>query len=263
MATTALTPPTCTFWAGLGLSPGSPGTPVGWSLPCPSVPPLRPAPSSRLVYRGQLAPGHKDTLLAGDPVNMREIKKPAAWPGQTLSPHWGKGTRGEGNQRERAPLILPTTSPQPRTESGFSGGICPSVAPCPLHTKAPGTPAALSQEQREGAARKPCRPKSRGTKQRSRPPPELPALTPRPPGSGAARRPPAFAGCGGSALAGLTVGAVDAGVLVVTEEKAAVALTLVAAHGVDADLLAAAVVVLTLVHICGKRRGKRSHLGRK
>lgn len=47
--------------------------------------------------------------------------------------------------------------------------------------------------------------------------------------------------------------------LVVTEEKAAVALTLIAAHGVDADLLAAAVVVLTLVHICGKRRGKRGH----
>ena len=43
--------------------------------------------------------------------------------------------------------------------------------------------------------------------------------------------------------------------LVVAEEKAAVALTLVAAHGVDADLLAAAVVVLTLVHICGERRG--------
>lgn len=38
--------------------------------------------------------------------------------------------------------------------------------------------------------------------------------------------------------------------LVVAEEKAAAALTLVAAHGVDADLLAAAVVVLTLVHIC-------------
>ena len=62
-------------------------------------------------------------------------------------------------------------------------------------------------------------------------------------------------GRGGSARAGLTAGAVDAGVLVVAEEKAAVALTLVAAHGVDADLLAAAVVVLTLVHICGERRG--------
>lgn len=45
------------------------------------------------------------------------------------------------------------------------------------------------------------------------------------------------------------VGAVDAGVLVVTEEKASVALALVAAHGIDADLLAATVVVLTLVHI--------------
>ena len=53
----------------------------------------------------------------------------------------------------------------------------------------------------------------------------------------------------------LTFRPLDAGVLVVAEEKAAVALTLVAAHGVDADLLAAAVVVLTLVHICGERRG--------
>lgn len=47
--------------------------------------------------------------------------------------------------------------------------------------------------------------------------------------------------------------------LVVTEEKAAEALALVAAHGVDADLLAASVVVLTLVHICGERRGGRGH----
>lgn len=53
---------------------------------------------------------------------------------------------------------------------------------------------------------------------------------------------------------GLTVGAVDAGVLVVTEEEATVALTLVAAQGIDTDLLAAAIVVLTLVHIC--RRGR-------
>lgn len=55
--------------------------------------------------------------------------------------------------------------------------------------------------------------------------------------------------CLGGAGAALTVGAVDAGVLVVTEEKASVALALVAAHGIDADLLAATVVVLTLVHI--------------
>lgn len=61
----------------------------------------------------------------------------------------------------------------------------------------------------------------------------------------------------------LTIGAVDTGVLVVAEEKAAVALTLVAAHGIDTDLLAAAVVVLTLVHICEKRKRRgqeRSHL---
>ena len=70
--------------------------------------------------------------------------------------------------------------------------------------------------------------------------------------------------CAWSARAALTVGAVDAGVLVVAEEKATVALTLVAAHGIDADLLAATVVVLTLVHICKERRrggGERSHLG--
>lgn len=50
--------------------------------------------------------------------------------------------------------------------------------------------------------------------------------------------------------------------LVVAEEKATVALTLVAAHGIDADLLAATIVVLTLIHICKKRkrRGQKSHL---
>lgn len=42
----------------------------------------------------------------------------------------------------------------------------------------------------------------------------------------------------------------DAGVLVVTEEKALCALTLVAPHGVDTHLLASTVVVQTLVHIC-------------
>lgn len=51
--------------------------------------------------------------------------------------------------------------------------------------------------------------------------------------------------------------------LVVAEEKATVALTLVAAHGIDADLLAAAIVVLTLIHICRKRKRRgqeKSHL---
>lgn len=56
-----------------------------------------------------------------------------------------------------------------------------------------------------------------------------------------------------SAQAVLTIGAVYAGVLVVTEEKAAVALALIAAHGIDTDLLAATIVVLTLIHICEKR----------
>lgn len=45
------------------------------------------------------------------------------------------------------------------------------------------------------------------------------------------------------------VGAVYAGVLVVTEKEATVALALIAAHGVDTDLLAATVVVLALIHI--------------
>lgn len=43
--------------------------------------------------------------------------------------------------------------------------------------------------------------------------------------------------------------AVYAGVLVVTEKKAAVALAFIAAHGIDADLLAATVVVLALIYI--------------
>lgn len=63
------------------------------------------------------------------------------------------------------------------------------------------------------------------------------------------------------AQAVLTVGAVDTGVLVVTEEKAAVALTLVAAHGIDTDLLAPTIVVLTLIHVCEKRKSgeRRNH----
>lgn len=48
--------------------------------------------------------------------------------------------------------------------------------------------------------------------------------------------------------------------LVVAEEKATVALTLVAAHGIDADLLAATIVILTLIHICKGREGdERNH----
>lgn len=45
------------------------------------------------------------------------------------------------------------------------------------------------------------------------------------------------------------IGTVYAGVLVVTEKKAAVALALIAAHGIDTDLLAATVVVLALIYI--------------
>lgn len=48
----------------------------------------------------------------------------------------------------------------------------------------------------------------------------------------------------------LTIRAVDAGMLVVAEEEAMCALTLVAPHGVETHLLASTVVVCTLVHIC-------------
>lgn len=58
---------------------------------------------------------------------------------------------------------------------------------------------------------------------------------------------------GWSTQAVLTIGAVYAGVLVVTEKKATVALTLIAAHSIDTDLLAATIVVLTLIHVCEKR----------
>lgn len=51
-----------------------------------------------------------------------------------------------------------------------------------------------------------------------------------------------------------TFRAVDAGVLVVAQEEALFALALVAAHGVYADLLASAVVVLTLIHIYKTRQ---------
>lgn len=48
----------------------------------------------------------------------------------------------------------------------------------------------------------------------------------------------------------LTHRAVDACVLVVTEEEALLTATLVAAHGVDACVLAATVVELAFIHIC-------------
>lgn len=48
----------------------------------------------------------------------------------------------------------------------------------------------------------------------------------------------------------LTVRAVDAGMLVVTEEEAHCAHTFIAPHGVNAHLLASTVVVQTLIHIC-------------
>lgn len=54
----------------------------------------------------------------------------------------------------------------------------------------------------------------------------------------------------GGVRGSLTHGAVDACVLVVAEEEALFAATLVAAHGVDARVLAAAVVELAFVHIC-------------
>jgi len=53
---------------------------------------------------------------------------------------------------------------------------------------------------------------------------------------------------------------VNAGVLVVAEEEALRALTLVAPHGVDAHLLAPTIVVHALVHICQgeiEKKGER------
>lgn len=61
----------------------------------------------------------------------------------------------------------------------------------------------------------------------------------------------------------LTIGAVYAGVLVVTEKKATVALALIAAHGIDTDLLAATVVVLAFIYIFKKKERREedmSHL---
>lgn len=62
------------------------------------------------------------------------------------------------------------------------------------------------------------------------------------------------AGDGGCPAAGrcraLTFGALDAGVLVVTEEEALPAEALVAAHHVDAGLLAAAVALRALIQVC-------------
>ena len=56
----------------------------------------------------------------------------------------------------------------------------------------------------------------------------------------------------------LTLRAVDAGVLVVTQEEAIIAVALVAAHGVHTHLLAAAIVVHTLVNIY-KETDKDTH----
>lgn len=66
-------------------------------------------------------------------------------------------------------------------------------------------------------------------------------------------------------MVGLTIGAVDAGVLVVAQEEAVGALTFVAPHSVDADLLAAPVVVLTLVHVYqdGETQANGSKVGKK
>lgn len=57
-----------------------------------------------------------------------------------------------------------------------------------------------------------------------------------------------------------TFRAVDAGVLVVAQEEALFALALVAAHGVHADMLASAVVVLTLVHVYHTRQKDKQSL---
>ena len=144
--TTALTPRTFTCWAqlearlcpSLGLCPGSPGTPAGWSLP-PLT--LCTAPSRPAIPPGlgeQPAPDHKDPLLAGDPVNTQETEKRALGPVRPRAPPQGKGTVENG-----APLFLATSSPQPRTGSSFSGHICPSVAPSRPHIKTPETPTAL------------------------------------------------------------------------------------------------------------------------
>lgn len=94
---------------------------------------------------------------------------------------------------------------------------------------------------------------------------QIPCLDPEAPGircgEGCFQGPPVSGvGRARSVQAVLTIGAVDAGMLVVAEEKATVALTLVAAHGIDADLLAATIVILTLVHICKGREGdERNH----
>ena len=55
---------------------------------------------------------------------------------------------------------------------------------------------------------------------------------------------------GHSLHSSLTIRAMDAGMLVVTEEETLCALTLVAPHGVDTHLLASTVVVQTLIYIC-------------
>lgn len=62
----------------------------------------------------------------------------------------------------------------------------------------------------------------------------------------------------------LTFGALDAGVLVVAEEEALPTKALIAAHHVDAGLLAAAVALRALVQVCkrkvvGSECGSRAH----
>lgn len=107
----------------------------------------QPATSPTPASRRQQAPGHKDSLLAGDPVNMQGPRNwHSAWSGLQLT--LGKGTMGDG-----APLLLATAGLQPRKENSFSGHICPFVAPPHLHRKTPGTPTAPARRAAGGAGR--------------------------------------------------------------------------------------------------------------
>lgn len=207
------------------------------------------------------------TPLAGDLGNtlapsLTETEKAA------LSLVGPQAPAGEGDRQERGPTLLGHGQPRPRKENSFSGHICSCVAPPRLQIKTPETPAAPASGQREAAGRSPARNQHQTTEQPFRSTATLPALTSKPRGiktwGRAFRGPPVSAGVARAWLAQavLTVGAVDAGVLVVAEEEATVALTLVAAHGIDADLLAAAIVVLTLVHVCKRRGEERSHRSR-
>lgn len=188
------------------------------------------------------------------PDSQRQRKWHSAWSAR-------KPPLGKGNHKERGPTLLGHGQPCPRKENSFSGHICSSVAPPRLQMKTPETRAAPASGQ------EPCAepaPEHRTAIQvdSQTPCPDLEAPRVKAWGSGF-RGPPVSAGLGRAwpAQAVLTVGAVDAGVLVVAEEKATVALALVAAHGIDADLLAAAIVVLTLVHVCKRRGEGQSHRG--